>query len=250
MKKKFVFILLLLFIFPFMMLNVHAEEVFTYKVLIEDDADLLTDEEEEKLSKSMKRLTEFGNIAFKSIDSNDTSTANFASSYYHSNFGTSSGTLFVIDMANRQIYIFSDGKNYSVITNSKAEIITDNIYTYATNKNYYECASSAYSQMYTLLNGGKIAEPMRHISNGILALVLAFFINFMTVLFNQHLKKASDDEIIENCDVNFSLSNLSATKTGSHRVYSPVESSSGGSSSSGGGSSGGGSSGGGGGHSF
>ena len=34
-------------------------------------------------------------------------------------------------MYERMIYIFSNGANYKTITNTKAEIITDNIYRYA-----------------------------------------------------------------------------------------------------------------------
>lgn len=222
---------------------------FGFQLIIDDQADLLTDEEEAKLKEEMVKLTEFGNIAFVSINSNSTSTSYFADSYYHSHFGTDSGSIFLIDMANRQIYIFSDGYNYSVITNSKADIITDNIYKYASNKEYYECASSAFDQMNTLLSGGKIFEPMRHLSNGVIAIVVAFFINFIIVLINSSTKKASNNEILKTCDISFNASNIVGRKTGTHSVYSPQSSGSSGGSSGGGGG-GGGHSGGGGGHSF
>lgn len=238
--------------FSFFM-NVHAldytNEETGYKVLIEDDADLLTNEEEQKLLDEMTSLTQFGNIAFHSISTNYTSAQNYAKEYYHKNFSTSSGTLFLIDMDNRKIYIFSDGANYKTITNSKADIITDNIYKYATKEQYYECTSEAIAQINTLLNNGKIAEPMKYLSNGVLALSLAFLINFIFVYFYSKLKTASVDEIIANSNAKLTVENVTATKTGVDRVYSPVEHSSGGGSSGGGGG-GGGSSGGGGGHSF
>lgn len=250
-RKNIIIILLCLSIFLFYKNVYSLEENGNYRILIEDDANLLTDEQENQLLEDMRGLSEFGNIAFKSIDNNYTSASDFARSFYHNNFGTSSGTLFLIDMDNREIYIFSDGYNYSIITNSKAYIITDNIYKYASNGNYYQCAAVAYSQMYTLLSGGKIYEPMRHISNGVLAIVCAFFINFLIVLLNSSIKKAKDKEIINNCDIAFSVSNIVGVKSGTHREYSPQSSSSSDGSfggSSGGG--GGGSSGGGGGHSF
>ncbi|MBR6948811.1 MAG: TPM domain-containing protein [Bacilli bacterium] len=227
------------------------EVVGQYKIVIEDDADILTDDEEKQLLKDMRPLSEYGNIAFKSISSNDTSTDNFARNYYHNIFGhgVSNGSLFLVDMDNREIYIFSDGNNYKIINNSKAYLITDNIYKMASAGDYYGCASEAYSEMYTLLAGGKIMEPMRHISNGVLAIVISFFTTFIIVLSSSRVKKANNSEIIKNCDVAFNATNIVGTKTGTHRVYSPVSESSGGSSGGGGGG-GGGSSGGGGGHSF
>ena len=273
MKKK-LFIVLFLFLSVFCLYrNVYAEENFVpdydtsqydsyehetttdiiseklesgFSIIIDDKADLLSEEEEAKLKEEMVKLTEFGNIAFVSISDNYTSASNFADSYYHNSFGTESGSLFLIDMDNRQIYIFSDGYNYSIITNSKANIITDNIYSYASYEHYYDCAYNAFDQMNTLLSGGKIFEPMRHASNAVLAVVLAFLINFIIVLVNSSVRKASNNEIINTCDVSFTASNIVGRNTGTHRVYSPQSSSSGGS----GGGGGGGHSGGGGGHGF
>lgn len=219
-----------------------------YSAVLEDDAELLTEEELNKLQEEMKSLTEHGNIAFKTISSNSTTTEAYASSYYHTKFGTKSGTVLLIDMDNRYIYLFSDGENYNIVTKDKATIITDNVYRYASNEEYYECARIAFSQVNTLLQGGKISEPMRHISNILIAITVAFFINFIIILVNTSLKKAKEKEIIDNCTVNFNISNVNAHQVGTHREYSPrSSSSSGGGRSSGGG---GRSSGGGGGHRF
>lgn len=173
----------------------------------------------------MMDLTEYGHIAFKTISENYTTASSYASNYYHERFGTDSGTLFLIDMDNRYIYIFSDGDNYNVIT-TKANIITDNIYQYATDRGYYKCASIAFSQINTLLNGGKISEPMRYISNILIALTLAFLINFIIVLVNTNIKKAKAKEILENCSIDFNIGEVRAYKTGTHSVYSPQSSSS------------------------
>ena len=269
MTKKINILLLILFSFFCFMPNTYAEEEKKfgqaeeiseesilisneetwYQLVINDNANLLTEEEIEKLKEDMQPLTEYGHIAFETINENYTTTEDYAREKYHSLFGTESGSLFLIDMDNRYIYIFSDGENYKYITNSKADIITDNIYTYATRGEYYECASLAYSQMYTILSGGKIAEPMRYISNIILALVIAFFINFMIIMTTARIPSASNNEVLQNCNIDFDIRNVTGSKTGTHKVYSPP-SSSGGGSSGGGGGGGGGSSGGGGGHGF
>lgn len=229
-------------------LNEYINESTGYKVIVEDDAELLTIDELKLLQQEMIPLTEYGNIIFKTLQENYTHTEKYASDYYHDRFGSSSGTIFVIDMDNRLITIFSDGSNYNIITDNKATIITDNIYNYATNEEYYECASQAFSQILTLLKGGKISEPMRHITNALLSITIAFFISFIIVLIKTSIKKPSLDEKMKNCNVKFNISNISASKTGTHRVYSPQSSSSGGSSGGVGG--GGGSSGGGGSHGF
>jgi len=195
----------------------------------------------------MKPLTKFGHIAFVSTDNNYNSVETFSDNYYHTNFGTESGTIFVIDMSNRKIYIFSDGANYRVVTSSKAYSITDNTYSYATREDYYGCASLTYKQIYTILDGGKIAEPMRYTSNIFIALTLALFFSFLYVLSKSKMSKASVKSIVDNCDIQFEIGETSSIKTGQHRVYSPQSSGGG---SSGGGGGGGGGSGGGGGHGF
>lgn len=220
-----------------------------HQLYIYDSAKLLSDNEIKNLVDDMTPLTKFGHIAFVSIDANNTSTSNFAEDLYHNTWNTESGTLFLIDMDNREIYIFSDGENYKSVTNSKAYSITDNVYKLATDEKYYECAKKAFQQIYMVLDGQKIAEPMRYTSNVFIALTISFLCTFLFVMLKSMSVEASDDTILANCDVEFAFDNVRAVKTGQHKEYSPVESSGGGSSGGGGGG-GGGSSGGGGGHGF
>lgn len=227
--------------------GVYVNEVTKYKAVIKDEADLFTADEEAKLNDQMTGLTEYGHIILITLSENSTSTENFAENYYHSNYGAESGTILVIDMDNRKIYIFSDGANYRTITSAKAYTITDNVYNYASRENYYECAHEAFREVQVLLEGGKIAEPMRHISNFVLAITCGFFVCFLIVHKVSKIKEASAKEILGNCGIKFGIGEITAEKVGEHRVYNPhTDSSSGG----GGGGGGGGSSGGGGGHSF
>lgn len=226
-------------------------------LVIEDDANLLNENEIFLLKEQMKSLTEFGNIVFKTTDSYNSDTYQYAANYYYNNFGNGSGTMLIIDMYNRYIYVISEGWNYSIITDRKAEIITDNAYTYARDGSYYQCASKVFDQVNTLLNGGKINEPMRHISNIVVSLVSGFFIAFIYVLNKTKIKIPKGSDILKNCDIDFKVNSINVQKSGTHKVYSPVSdsSSSGGSSHSGGGGGGfsgggGGFSGGGGGHRF
>lgn len=108
-----------------------------YEVILDDEADLLTTSQEQDLVEDMKPITAYGSVAFVSVDQNSSSTASFARNYYYDLFGSGSGTIFVIDMDNRNIYIFSNGAVYQTIIDTKAEVITDNTYRYASNEDYY-----------------------------------------------------------------------------------------------------------------
>lgn len=217
-----------------------------YEVVIEDDMNLLSLEEIRMLQRDMEPITEYGNVAFKSVASS-MSTDRFAENYYDSLWGHESGTVFVIDMNNRKIYIYSKGTVYRTITKSYANTITDNVYTYASSKDYYTCAAKAYEQMYTLLEGGRIAQPMKYLSNAFLAIVISFVLLYFVVKVVSAAKKPSESELLKGLMVAQSLDNIDTEFVKETKTYSPQSSDGGGGSGGGGG---GGSSGGGGGHSF
>jgi len=249
--KKILFTLLLFFILvPF---KVSGEN--QYQVIIQDDANLLNESEEAELKELMTELSEFGNVMFVSVDENDMTAAEYAQSTYHQTFGSDSGTLFLIDMDNRYIYIFSDGLMYQTITKTNALTITDNAYTYASSGDYLGCAKHVFSQELTLMNNGEIARPMKYINNALFAGIGALLLNYGLLRLTTNSGKDNSQNIISGAVLNYSLSNPEVLKGKLDKIYSPVESSSGegssgGSRSSGGGGGGGHSSGGGGGHRF
>lgn len=219
-----------------------------YKIIIEDGADLLSPEEEANLAAQMKDVTAYGGAAYVTTLSNSNTPQAYAESVFRQKFGKGSGVVFLVDMANRYLYIFSDGAIYSSITRAKANTITDNVYRYASRGDYYGCAMEAFSEMNELLAGRKIAEPMKNICNAILALLIAMLIFFIIIKRASSARSASMREMVEglsNAKVNAAPANVKLLAE--TRRYSPVKSSSGGGGSGGGG---GGHSGGGGGHGF
>lgn len=231
-----------------------------YRVIIEDDAELLTEDEERQLVKTMAEITPYGNVAFKSITVNNmgsgaAGTESYARDFYREQFGTDSGTLFLIDMENRKLWIHSDGAVYKVITTAYANTITDNVYRMASNEEYFDCANEVFTQITTLLQGNKIAQPMKYINNALLAVIAALLLNFLFVSNFAKLRKPTEKQMMRQIKKHFTYTKPQVTFTHKSKVYSPIESDSGsGSGYSGGSSSGGGggssSSGGGGGHSF
>lgn len=216
-----------------------------FQVLIEDDANLLVNEEREALLEEMKGITQYGHAIFKTVDENSSSVGGYAERFYQSKFGRDSGTIFLIDMDNRKIWIYSDGEVYKVITKSYADTITDNVYRHASAADYYYCASKAFQQITELLSGHRIAQPMKYISNFLLSLVVGLLINFGIATFLSKAWNAEDKELLSVAKNELRCINRENILVHSESIYSPVSSSSGGSS---GGSGGGG--GGGGGHSF
>ncbi len=225
--------------------NVVYQNANGFQVYISDDADLLTEQEEKELEQVMQPITEFGNVAFKTTANNASSTEYFSESFYKELWGRESGTIFVIDMANRYLYIYSDGAVYRTITDAYADTITDNVYTYATNQQYYQCAVKTFEQIGTVLEGGKIAQPMKYASNAFLAVIISFIILYFWVKIVSVAKKPSKTELLLGMQTLQSMGAVHAQFTHETKTYSPQSSGGGGGSSGGGGGGGGG-----GGHSF
>lgn len=219
-----------------------------YDAIIEDDASLLTAEEQARLLIEMQEITQYGNVAFKTIKYNSRgSSETYIKDYYYGMFGTDSGTVFLIDMDYRNIWIHSNGAIYKVINKGYANTITDNVYTYASDADYYTCAFRVFEQELALLQGQQISQPMKYASNAFLAIIIALLINYFIVKIFSNAKKPSEAQLIEGLFVEQKLSDFCADFSHETKRYSPQSSGSGGG---GGSSGGGGGGGGGGGHSF
>ena len=241
------------FLFLFIISCIYSNQILveaqtpsnSYKIVIDDKADLLTDKEEKDLFEIMKPITEYGHVSFitNPIDSFDsTSTSHRAASIYKSLFSNDSGTLFLIDMDNREIYIFSDGEIYKTITDGKAIEITDKIYRYASEEKYFACAEQAFTYECQLLHQQTFYSPLRYITSIIIGVSLSLIVSILIVCHQRNLNMKIRD-VSQNTETFFINRTIDLV---SHTRHISSSSSSGG----GGHSRGGGSSGGGGGHSF
>lgn len=227
---------------------VFCNEETGYYIYLDDWANLLSETDEQLLLETMKPITAYGNVAFVSISENPQySTQAYAKSYYQNRFGYSSGTVFLIDMEERYIYIYSDGAIYKTVTTSYANTITDNAYSYASSGDYLHCATKSYEQIYSLLEGKRIAQPMKYICNALLSIAVALLINYFLVMMLSRSRKASAAELINASLHKTDINDARANFVNQTKRYSPQSSSSSGARSGGGFSGGGGSRGGGGG---
>ena len=95
--------------------------------------------------------------------------------------------------------------------------------------------------MKTLLNGGKIAESMKYICNAIVSIMVSLLVSYGVIKLLTVNKKASKNELIDECEVDLDYTPIQVVQAGTHKEYSPrSDSSSSGGSFGGGGSSGGG----------
>lgn len=175
----------------------HSGETGNGKVIIEDAADLLTAEEEDLLVTHMQPITQYGSVGFVTTKHNSGKPATYAKNKYNQYFGKTDATLFLIDMDNRQLYILSGGRIYSTVTEDKAETITDNVYRLASREKYYECASRVFDQIAQILAGGLIPEPMKHLSNALLSIVLALLVVFIIANARTRIKNVTEAKVFD-----------------------------------------------------
>lgn len=219
-----------------------------YTLYIRDEEDLLTEEEEDRLLRKMKPVTQFGHAVFVTGQIPEDDYMKETEGIYHALFNQGeSGIIFMIDMSHRQLIIFSDGDVYRTINKQYAITITDNVYSEARRGDYYGCASKAFSQIATKLRGGKIAEPMKHITNAMLALILSTLILYFISRWNTSKRAAKSEEILALIGATSAFAHGKASYNHKSRSYNPRKSGGWGGSSGG---RGGGSSGGGGSHGF
>lgn len=193
-----------------------------YAIYMDDNADLLTDAQEDALFENMKAITISGNVAFVSILENpyhDTKT--YAKQYATTYFDSQSSTVFLIDMDERYLWIHSTENIYNIVTTAYANTITDNAYRYASDGDYFQCADTVFSQIRSLLEGHRIAQPMKYISNLLLAMILAMLFNYFLVMSLSKAKKAQNTQILDNIYTNITVKNPSVKFLHQTKKYNP-----------------------------
>jgi uncharacterized protein len=176
----------------------HQKPANRGNIQISDTANLFSYDDLAELYVACEGLTEYGNVGIYTTNITlHTKTSLIASSTYDSWFGTSSGFLFVIDMLNREIYVETDGYIGDAVTPAKARSIADNVYKLASKGDYAGCAKKAVNQAKDLLNGYRIAEPMKYASNAVIAVLLGLLINFIVLRMLNRKKEVSVKELTD-----------------------------------------------------
>ena len=201
------------------------------EVYIADGADLLTSSEEEELYGVMKPGTSYGNMVFVTIDH---AMGYSASDYIEMLYQTSDtlkGTdavIFMIDMDNRKLWISGYGGLKKVITPDYGNLITDNIYTYAGDERYKDCAVHGYEMIISRLDGERISGPLRTLGNLSIVIIFAAVLCFMLAYLMSASRKADIKAIVSGVDRNLNMGNPEIKHTRTEKIYVPPSSSGGG----------------------
>lgn len=177
-----------------------------------EEAELI--EDKDALIEIMKPILEYGNVMFLSCSkgNNKFKDAHRFSGEVLSSYFTNqnNSTVLLIDMDTRKIYVRTYGDISKILTDTKAEVITDNIYKYATNADYDRCAQEAFDQMYKVIDGQRIAAPMHYIGAALISVILAMIICFIIISRSSTKKKPGDRELMKGTDTSIMLTNVTA----------------------------------------
>ena len=198
MKKILAFLLILLLLIPVLAAaETRTNETTGFIAVLDDSGSLLDTAEYDGVWEAMMPVTEYCNVGFYTCSGSDkTYVMDKAKAWANANFkGTC--TLFIIDMATRQLAVWSSTDVQKTLTQSKGYTITDNVYKYASRGDYAGCAESAFNQMYKVLKGVNVKGPMRVISNALLALLAAILLAylFISARMEQEVKVSMPDII-------------------------------------------------------
>jgi uncharacterized protein len=185
-------------------------------------------------------------------------TSQAAEQYAIQHYGNDAAVVFMIDMYNRQIYVYSNGDALKTISKADARAITDNIYKEASKGDYYGCICKAMDQILGKCQGQKLARPVKHITNAMIAILVGILINYLIVVssrrarYERRTKGSVSVNASRRAPILPGIGLAGAILLSSMKVYHDSGSSSGGGIGGGGGFGGGGGGhiGGGGGHSF
>lgn len=109
-----------------------------------DQADLLTDQEEEALEKLAKEYFEEWDMNFLAVTTEDAegkSSREYADDFYDTYFPEASeedGVLYLIDMDHREIYLSTSGEAIRYLTDSRIDYILDEAFEEVADGDYYE----------------------------------------------------------------------------------------------------------------
>lgn len=190
-----------------------------YEAVIEDDAALLYGDETDSLLESMKPITEYANVIFVTTDSNAGTAEDYADTAGYALFGSEDYVVLLIDMDNRVIYIYSSQNVYKVLDTGKADTITARIYQYASDEEYAQCASEGFELIATVLQGGKVASPIKIIGCAIIALIGGLLICYIIMSSVSSTRIANTGEIEKGMgNKEVSCSNIRKKKISSHVI--------------------------------
>ena len=182
MRKFIPFLLILALLIPGLAAaETRQNEETGYRAVIDDRGSLLDAAEYEGIFETMMPITDYCHAGLYTYRGESKEyVVNKAFAWAQETFNDDC-TLFIIDMATRQLAVWSSDEIMKTITQAKSYTITDNVYSYASRGEYATCAKTAFNQMYRVLKGEKLTGTMRYISNALLGLLAAILLAYLLI---------------------------------------------------------------------
>ncbi len=201
-----------------------ANESTGYRWMIRDDAEFFDGEDMTELESLLQEITQYCNVGLlTTTDHAYSSTTALAEGTLSSMFGgNANAVVYVIDRDLNEIYLLASGRAGNTLTVSRCYAVTDNTYQSAHNGRYYKNSCETMEQVLTLMQGQRIAQPMKIICSILLAIIVALLINYFIVMAFSRTKKASKAEIIEGTFQQVNFANAAVMPTGTTRTYRPI----------------------------
>ena len=129
----------------------------TGQVILEDRADLLSDQEEAGLLEQAQQMAEDSGFAFMLITTDDAEgkdAMTYAEDYYMAHETTLDGAVYLIDMDNREIYLATSGEMRFYLNDDRWNAILDDMYDCVTEEDYEGAFTVALSDTAEYLSDG------------------------------------------------------------------------------------------------
>lgn len=166
-----------------------------YAAILSDKSSLLSKSEEEEVLNRMQTITPDATAIFVTSDrEHGGNIVEFAKLVLEdicskTNKDGYNAVIFLIDMYYRELVIYAGETTGHVISTALANSMTDNVYRYASEGDYAKCADKAFEQIYRLLDGQRIAQPMRYITAALLSIFIG--LGFALILVRSKTKKST-----------------------------------------------------------
>ncbi len=124
--------------------------------IIKDEADLLTESEEKSLENELLPLCEYYTPVFWTTDAKDPRSTHTKTKELVRKIADSQECIvFTIDMYTRRIAIYSTTSPHEILTSEEADRIMEDVYLFASGREYYQCAEQAFEEILQLFEKTK-----------------------------------------------------------------------------------------------
>ncbi len=227
-------------VFLFCILNFYNEitvQAQEYPIYIYDDANVLTDEQEEQLYEHLKESLFFAQKIYVVImDKNYKTSKDYFNAFLDGETtimrdtraikvdragSTEAAVVFLLDLDNQKICFADYNKNYleKRQRDAYAEIITENAYPYFQDGEYYECIYNAFGQYQKLNEGENIFMPANYIGNAMIAISISICIVFIIMRSMSIIKVQTEEERKQDIYERVDVSNAYAVYKETHVTY-------------------------------